>query len=137
MSDAGKIAVGLGLFGLLVTAPAWVGLARSGDGAPPELARPATAKQCIEPTPFMRARHMELLDSWRSAVVRDGHRVYVAADGQHHAMSLTGTCLRCHEEPDKFCDRCHAYAGVEAFCWDCHQKKRRAAMTARRDTGTP
>jgi hypothetical protein len=136
MPDTGKIALGLGLFGLLVTAPVWVGLGR-GSGAPPELQRPATAKQCVEPTAFMRARHMELLDSWRNSVVRDAERVYVAADGQRHAMSLTGTCLRCHEEPDKFCDRCHAYAGVEAFCWDCHQKRRRGVMTATRERGAP
>lgn len=136
MSDAGKIALGLGLFGLLVTGPVWYGIAR-GKGAPPELQRPATAKQCIEPTPFMRARHMELLDSWRNAVVRDAERVYVARDGQHHAISLTGTCLRCHEEPEKFCDRCHAYAGVEALCWDCHQKKRRQALSARLEQGAP
>ncbi len=125
MRDGGRILLGLGAFAGLVTAPAWYGLGRK--GAPPELERPADAKQCIEPTPFMRARHMELLDGWREAVVRRGEHVYVASDGRRHAMSLTGTCLRCHVEPAKFCDRCHAYAAVEAYCWDCHQKKRRAA----------
>jgi len=136
MHDAGKIVLGLGVFGVLVTAPVWYGIGR-GKGEPPELQRPATAKQCIEPTAFMRARHMELLNEWRDAVVRDADRVYVASDGQHHEMSLTGTCLRCHEDPEKFCIRCHAYAGVEAFCWDCHQKKRTMAVSARRERGAP
>jgi hypothetical protein len=124
MYDAGKIVLGLAVFGGLVTGPVWYGLGR-GKGQPPELAKPADAKQCIEPTSFMRARHMELLNDWRDAVVRRADRVYVASDGQQHARSLTGTCLRCHAEPDKFCNRCHAYAGVEALCWDCHQQKRR------------
>lgn len=135
MHDTGKILLGLAAFGVLVTTPVWYGLGRKGE--PPELQRPATAKQCIEPTPFMRARHMELLDTWRDSVVRDGNRVYVAGDGQHHEMSLTGTCLRCHAEPDKFCVRCHDYAGVEAFCWDCHQDKRRRAMSARLEREAP
>ncbi len=125
MRDRGKILLGLGVFVALVSGPVWYGMAR-GKGQPPELQRPAAAKQCIEPTSFMRARHMELLDGWRDAVVRGDERVYVASDGQHHAMSLTGTCLRCHEEPAKFCNRCHEYAGVETFCWDCHQQKKRS-----------
>jgi hypothetical protein len=125
MFDAGKIGLGLAVFAGLVTAPVWLALGR-GKGAPPELQRPTEARQCIEATSFMRARHMELLDGWRDTVVRGGSRVYVASDGKQHAISLTGTCLRCHAEPDKFCNRCHAYAGVEALCWDCHPQKRRS-----------
>ncbi len=125
MYDRGKILLGLGVFAGLVTGPAWYAIGR-GKGAPPELQKPADAKQCIEPTAFMRARHMELLNAWRDAVVRQGDHDYVAGDGQHYVISLTCTCLRCHAEPDKFCDRCHAYAAVEAFCWDCHQKKKRS-----------
>jgi hypothetical protein len=124
MFDAGKILVGLGVFGALATGPVWWALGRD-RGAPPELEKPVgEAKQCIEPTPFMRARHMQLLDDWRDAVVRRGERVYVASDGQRHEMTLTGGCLRCHAEPKKFCNRCHEYAGVEAYCWDCHQQRR-------------
>jgi hypothetical protein len=137
MHDTGKIVLGLGVFGVLVTGPLWYGIGR-GKGAPPELPKPANAKQCIEPTAFMRARHMELLNEWRDAVVRNADRVYVATDGQHHEMSLTGTCLRCHEDQDKFCNKCHLYAGVETFCWDCHQKKKgKPTLSARLGGGTP
>jgi len=125
MFDGGKVVLGLAAFLGLVTSPAWVRLGRGG-GEPPALEKPAGEKQCIEPTAFMRARHMQLLDEWRDTVVRGGARVYLASDGKRHDMSLTGTCLRCHADPEKFCIRCHAYAGVEAYCWDCHQKKRRA-----------
>ncbi|HSB18394.1 MAG TPA: sulfate reduction electron transfer complex DsrMKJOP subunit DsrJ [Anaeromyxobacteraceae bacterium] len=125
MYDAGRILLGLGVFAGLVTGPVWYRAAAGGKGEPPELQRPRDARECIEPTAFMRARHMELLDSWRDAVVRRNERVYVAGNGRHHDMSLTGTCLGCHAEPDKFCDRCHQYAGVQVFCWDCHQQRKR------------
>jgi hypothetical protein len=125
MYNSGKVVAGLLVFGALVTGPIWYGLGR-GKGAVPELQKPADAKQCVEPTSYMRAHHMELLDRWRQAVVRDDNRVYVATDGKHHDISLTRTCLRCHAEPDKFCNRCHQYAGVEIYCWDCHQQKRRS-----------
>ncbi len=129
MHDTGKVLLGLGVFAVLATAPLWYGVGR-GTGAPPELKKPVTEKQCVEPVAFMRASHMELLNAWRDAVVRNGERVYVAADGRRWDISLTGTCLRCHDEQDKFCDRCHAYAAVEPVCWDCHQKKTKPALAA-------
>ena len=117
MVDA-KIIAGLAGFLGLVSAPAWLG---RGSGKPPELAKPHGA-QCVEPVAVMRATHMELLDRWRNGVVRRGERTYVASDGRLYAVSLTGTCLGCHGDAADFCDRCHHYAGVEASCWDCHQK---------------
>jgi hypothetical protein len=125
MFNAGKIFLGLGVFAAVVTAPVWYSVAH-GKGSPPELQRPVEGKECVEPTAFMRAKHMELLDSWRDSVVRKAEHVYVASDGKHHDMSLTGTCLRCHAEPAKFCTRCHEYSGVEVYCWDCHQQKKRS-----------
>jgi hypothetical protein len=124
-----KIFLGLAIFLGLVASPVWYGkVFGKGTGQPPELAKPVEGKQCIEPTTFMRANHMELLNSWRDDVVRNGQRIYVASDGARHDMSLTGTCLRCHEDPAKFCIRCHEYSGVEAFCWDCHQQKRSGSL---------
>lgn len=136
MHDAGRVVLGLAVFAGLVTAPAWYAIGR-GKGQPPELEKPTGATRCVEPTPVMRARHMEILDEWRDAVVRGDQRVYVASDGQRHRMSLTGTCLGCHVDPAKFCIRCHEYAGVEAFCWDCHQQKRRVATAFRAGGGEP
>jgi hypothetical protein len=121
MHDAGKIVAGLALFAGLVTAPLWYNIARGTLDRPLELRRAAEAP-CVAPAAQMRVQHMSLLDGWRDAVVRRGDRVYVAADGRRHEMSLTGTCLRCHSEPAEFCDRCHARAGVEPYCWDCHQQ---------------
>ncbi len=124
-----KIILGLAVFAGLVASPVWYGkYFGTGTGQQPELAKPVEGKQCIEPTSFMRANHMELLNSWRDDVVRNGQHVYVASDGARHEMSLTGTCLRCHADPAKFCIRCHEYSGVEAFCWDCHQQKRSGSL---------
>ncbi len=136
MHDTGKIVAGLAVFGALVSAPVWYGVGH-GKGAPPELPRPAGERQCVEPTAFMRARHMELLNSWRDAVVRQRERVYVATDGRRWDMSLSRTCLRCHEDQEKFCNKCHVYAGVETFCFDCHQTKGRPALATRAVGGAP
>ncbi len=135
MHDTGKVLLGLAVFAGVATGPVWYGIGR-GKGQPPQLEKPVGgATRCIEPTPVMRARHMEILNQWRDAVVRGDQRVYVASDGQRHRMSLTGTCLRCHAEPAKFCTKCHEYAGVEAFCWDCHQQKRRMVTASRGAAG--
>jgi hypothetical protein len=122
MYDAGKIIAGLGVFAGLVTWPVWYTAGHGKLGYVPELQKPAEAKECVETTAYMRAWHMDLLNTWRDAVVRDGEHVYVAGDGKRHNMSLTGTCLRCHAEPAKFCNRCHDYTGVQPYCWDCHRQ---------------
>ncbi|RJX28387.1 MAG: cytochrome C [Desulfarculus sp.] len=118
--DGGKIITGLVIFLLIFTFPFWSSL---GKAAPtPKLVLPAktVAKQCVTATPYMRASHMKLLNDWRDAVVRDGLRVYVADDGKHFNMSLTNTCLSCHDSKEKFCDQCHNYLAVAPFCWECH-----------------
>lgn len=83
-------------------------------------------EQCIEPTQYMRDKHMDLLNDWKESVVRQGARTYVASDGQEYNMSLTGTCLVvCHSNKAEFCDECHSYVGTKYVrltpdCWDCH-----------------
>lgn len=81
---------------------------------------PKDQKECIESKEVMRERHMQILDEWRNAVVRDDIRIYVNAKGKKFSMSLTDTCMTCHTEKDKFCDRCHNDVGVNPYCWDCH-----------------
>ncbi len=120
MRDRGLIFTGLVLFLGLITFPVWYNLASGTSSKPPELKLPTTEKQCVAPTETMRMSHMEMLITWRDQVVRQNDRTYVAADGKRYDMSLTNTCLKCHDNKAEFCDKCHDYAGVKPYCWDCH-----------------
>lgn len=120
MSDKAKIAAGLALFVALVGFPLWYALAATGDAARPELELPTDQTRCVEDTEYMTANHMDLLNRWRNAVVREGQKEYVSASGQVFIMSLTKTCLDCHTNRDNFCTRCHDYSDVSPKCWDCH-----------------
>ena len=70
----------------------------------------------------MKTKHMQLLDLWRDSVVRVGNRSYMAFNGKVYNISLQNTCMSesCHAKKTEFCDRCHNYAGVVPYCWDCH-----------------
>jgi hypothetical protein len=122
--DGRKIIAGIVIFLIVVSIPFWTG--RGKTVAPPDLKLDTPAierlqnKLCVEPAPTMRANHMKLLNAWRDSVVREGNRIYTAADGRTHTMSLTGTCLECHSNKGQFCDRCHNYAGASPACWNCH-----------------
>jgi cytochrome c len=120
MYDGGKIIVGLIIFLVLVTLPIWFTRAYGDASHRPDPQRPTDEKECVEPVEFMKAWHMDLLDEWRDAVVRDGDRLYKATDGELHQMSLTHNCMKCHTDHEKFCNSCHKFAGVEPYCWDCH-----------------
>lgn len=129
MFDGNKIIIGLVVFLALASAPFWITAASGGKGTRPELEYPTNPaqKQCVEDKAYMQAFHMDLLDKWRDAVVRDGYRVYVSrAHKTKHEMSLSKTCLSCHSDKTKFCDRCHDYSGVKPYCWDCHVTTRDA-----------
>ncbi len=110
---------------VLVTLPFWYGRVTGRAGQPPKLELPADRKQCVEATEYMRKSHVDLLEQWRDAVVREGQRIYTARDGTRYEMSLTGTCLRCHSNKANFCDRCHNYVKAEPTCWECHNFKDR------------
>ncbi len=75
---------------------------------------------CVRSTEYMKAEHMQLLDVWRDSVVRRGNRMYVSPSGKEYNMSLSNTCLDCHSNKAEFCDKCHNYASVRPYCWDCH-----------------
>ena len=124
MGDKVKITLGLGAFLVLAAFPFWNRLFAAGDATAPELELPADASQCVEATEYMTANHMDLLNRWRDAVVREGGREYTASSGEKYVMSLTGTCLGCHTSREAFCTRCHDYANVEPTCWDCHLEPR-------------
>lgn len=81
-------------------------------------------KQCIEPTAWMRANHMKLLNEWRDEYVREGKTVYVNSQGKSFKVGID-TCLKCHYNPalspsEQFCVSCHDYASVQPTCWNCH-----------------
>ncbi len=121
MKDKKLIMTGVIIFIIIGTFPFWY---NRGKAAPaPELqltAKAKAAKVCVRSTEYMKAEHMQLLDVWRDSVVRRGERIYVNPDGKEYNMSLTNTCLDCHSNKADFCDRCHDYASVRPYCWDCH-----------------
>lgn len=85
-----------------------------------KLELPRDAKECIEDVQVMRDKHMQILNDWRNTAVRDGERIYTNAKGKKFVKSLTNTCMSCHTDKTKFCDRCHTTVGVNPYCWDCH-----------------
>lgn len=120
MYDAGKIITGLILFLAVVTSPIWYNVVVGKADYKPDPKIVTQEKQCLAPTAWMTTSHMLLLDDWRNAVVRHGDRTYVTANGRTFNMSLSRTCMECHPNKADFCDRCHNYASVTPYCWDCH-----------------
>ncbi len=119
MRDRFLIVAGLAAFLVFITFPAWYGRAAGTTSLPPTLKLPEKEKQCVAPVGTMRRSHMQMLINWREEAVRQGIRTFTAADGKVYRISLTGTCLGCHDKQG-FCDRCHNYAAVKPVCWDCH-----------------
>jgi len=142
MNDKPVILVGLVIGLALLTFPFWYTRAAGRSASPPQLELPRGKSTCVEDTEYMRAHHMELLDQWRDAVVRQGDQTpYVSkAFGAKYEKSLTKTCMGCHTKRETFCDKCHEYANVSSLhpvqelaadrrseaampgigCWDCH-----------------
>jgi hypothetical protein len=121
MNDKKWIIPGL-IIGLAVLAfPFWYNLNQ--EKLTPEIVlseEARAAKQCVLPAAEMRSEHMRILDEWRELVVREGRRYYTAPDGKKYLMSLSNTCIECHHNREEFCNRCHDYASVRPYCWDCH-----------------
>jgi hypothetical protein len=116
MNDKTKIMIGIVAAVVVAAFPIWYTLAAADETGRPELETPPEGSQCVREKAFMTGNHMNLLDDWRNAVVRDGQWM---APGQDYPMSLTRTCLSCHSK-EAFCQRCHDYANVSPTCWDCH-----------------
>jgi hypothetical protein len=118
MYDSGKVIAGIVVFAVLMTSPFWLAIGK--ETKFPELEKPKTEKKCVESKEWMKGNHMQLLDDWRHEVVRLGERKYENAEGKEFDKSLTRTCIKCHENKKKFCDKCHTYSGVNPYCWTCH-----------------
>jgi hypothetical protein len=121
MNDKNKIIAGVLIFVALFTFPVWYNLGIASKAPEPILSAEAkAAKLCVRSKEYMKLEHMQLLDVWRDTVVRNGERVYKNSKGEEFEMSLSNTCLGCHTNKAEFCDRCHDYASVKPYCWDCH-----------------
>lgn len=121
MNDKPKIIIGLIIFFGIFTFPFWYN--HMSASSPPQVvltAKAKAAKVCVENTDFMRKEHMQLLNTWRNTVVREGKRIFVSSSGKEYMISLSNTCLNCHSDKAEFCDRCHTYASVSPYCWECH-----------------
>jgi hypothetical protein len=119
--DKGKIFLGLAIFVALVASPFWYNPVFGNGAAVPQPKPPAKEKgDCVLPKAEMRASHMQVIYDWRETVVRGEGRTVRLADGREMKMSLSNTCLGCHENKKEFCDTCHGYLAVKPFCWDCH-----------------
>ncbi len=119
MYDSGKIIPGLIIFVLFITFPIWYNHGDAGAVPQPEL--PKNAKECVLPLAEMRSDHMQLLNRWRDKVLRTGDRSFdVKIGDKMYQKSLMNTCMQCHTSKKKFCDKCHTYASVKPYCWDCH-----------------
>jgi hypothetical protein len=122
MYDAGKIITGLVIFIGIVTFPIW-GSFGDTDVAPQPVIK--TSGTCVESAEYMRANHMQILNTWRDEVVRDNNRIYVSQQYKTQfdkSLSSAGktSCTSCHSNKAEFCDSCHNYTAVTPYCWECH-----------------
>ena len=122
MYDTGKVIAGIVVFLILATSPLVYNAMTAEGPEPPTFEPPPNGStDCVMPTEWMRANHMDLLDTWRDDVVRRGVREFtVEKTGEKVPMSLTLTCVNCHSNKSQFCDACHTYMAVSPYCWDCH-----------------
>ncbi|MBI9074791.1 MAG: sulfate reduction electron transfer complex DsrMKJOP subunit DsrJ [Desulfatibacillum sp.] len=123
MYDSGKIITGLVIFVALFASPFILNVGGVAPAAPqPSLDTPAIKDMetpvCVRDN--MQQNHMQVLDLWRDSVVRKANRTAPGINGQLYEMSLSNTCMDCHSNKAEFCDRCHTYAAVDPYCWDCH-----------------
>lgn len=124
MSDKMKVLAGFIIFVGIICIPFWMNAGQAKNAPKPILSDLAKqAGTCIEED--MASKHMQILDTWRDTVVRSnsGERVYINSKGEKFGMSLsTGpdSCLGCHVSKADFCDKCHTYASVDPYCWECH-----------------
>jgi len=122
--DGGKIFLMIIVFAALFASPFYLNMGKA--TAKPELKidtpeiQKLEDKKCVEPKELMRGEHMQILNNWRDAVVRNGDRDYIVISGHKYDKSLQNGCMKCHSNKKDFCDKCHNYVAVTPYCWDCH-----------------
>jgi hypothetical protein len=106
----GVIAVFI-IFLLVLTSPFLFHAVRGFSKVPEPEPEPGQGEACVRDTTYMRENHMKMLKEAREEVVREGIRV--------EERSLRN-CRSCHPSKERFCDKCHNYAGVRPQCFNCH-----------------
>lgn len=118
MYNPGKIIFFIVMVLVFLTSPIWLNWGRL--EAVPQVELPKDQKECIESKEYMRAYHMKLLDDWRKKAIRENQYIYESTTGKKYFMSLQRTCMKCHDNKENFCDKCHNFVVTHPDCWDCH-----------------
>jgi hypothetical protein len=118
MYNAGKVLIGILVFVVFFSIPFWLNFGKVEALPKPEL--PKDEQKCIEDTAYMKAYHMQLLHKWRTQKIREGKVYHINQEGKLYIMSLQRTCMKCHSNKEKFCDRCHQVVVTHPDCWRCH-----------------
>ncbi len=122
--NADKVIPGILIAVVLLTFPLWYSHGKAGATPDIKLDTPAIQKladkQCVYPKEIMRTEHMQVLNDWRDAAVRDGKRVFTAYNGKTYDINFQKSCTECHSNKEQFCDQCHTYLAVNPYCWNCH-----------------
>jgi len=87
----------------------------SGSYKAPFLAAAKAGTQCVLDPIKMRPYHMIYLKQLRDRIVREGDR------SVRSGLPIMTTCGNCHGNRSNFCDKCHARAGVNLDCFECHR----------------
>jgi hypothetical protein len=124
MYDRGKIIIGLIIFIVIVTYPFYINIGKTFEPPSELVAEPDEMHIGNIPLINIRAEHMKLLNEWRDEVIRGGER-FIIFEEDEYEKSLQKGCLDCHSRQET-CDRCHGYAGVRLYCWDCHFQEEEA-----------
>ena len=114
------VIAGILVFLIAVTLPVWYNAAMGEQITPPKLVLPKNKKHCVESESYMISDHMELLVKWREMNVRDGKVFYVSKTYDVPYQTKLVQCFQCHKSYNDFCGRCHNFAGVRPYCFECH-----------------
>lgn len=97
MYKGGKIIASLVVFVAVLGIPFFYNMGKANAGPENLAANLEITKgtQCVEPASYMLENHMQLLNQWRQAYVRDGQTVYVNSQGDKFPIDIN-TCIRCH-----------------------------------------
>ncbi len=131
MYDGWKIVLGL-IIGLgLFLSPLVYNLGGETKAPEPELTAKAKKEGvCVAPKPYMTAWHMQLLDTWRQEVVRDGDRFYNSNPDLWWNYSLDNTMVERWRRLTTASDTSKVgqpgkiyYKSLQLTCMECHANK--------------